>query len=585
MKLSEDVKNFIKPRFWALETQEGAWDNQLFNYRRIWLGSVLLLLAVSLVPLTAMFVTDYQLSSKTMENEHTQRILRLVSNTKRTLAYFLGERLSALKFTLEEESFESLTAPKRLEIVLRNLKAGFGGFLDLGVIEESGLQVAYCGSFDLQGRQYSNQDWFKNTLAQGEYVSDVFLGHRKIPHMIVAVRSRRPDGTPFVLRATVDIEHFYDVLEHLELTPKSQTLLLNHDGVLQMPSSTYGNVLDPAPLEVPPYAEHTALYETHEEGGVSLIVGYAYIANTPFILMIVENKAQIMKGWHLLRRQLLWFYIGSIIVILIVVLGMSTYMVNKVFEADQSRERALHHVEYTNRLASIGRLSAGVAHEINNPLAIINEKAGLLKDLFEIKKEYQDDERLLGIVDSILTSVARCGAITKQLLGFARHFEVDVRAVNISEVIEDVLSFLRKEALYRNITLEVDIPADVPQIISDRGKLQQIFVNLVNNAFQAVEKNGTVTIRAQAAEDNGVIARVSDTGCGISRENLEKIFDPFFSTKKSVGGTGLGLSITYGLVRKLRGRITVESELGQGTTFTITLPPILKGVRNENPTC
>ncbi len=585
MILPDDVKNFIKPRFWASKKSEGIRDNQLFNYRQLWLSSVLLLLAVSLVPLSAMFATDYQLSSKTMENEHTQRILRLVSNTKRTLAYFLGERLSALKFTLEEESFESLATAQRLEIVLRNLKTGFGGFLDLGVIDKKGLQVAYSGPFDLKGRQYSSQDWFKNTLSQGEYVSDVFLGHRQVPHMIVAVRSKRPDGSFFVLRATVDIEHFYDVLEQLELTPKSQTLLINHDGVLQMPSALYGDVLNTVPMNVPPYAEHTAIYATQGEDDSGLVVGYAYISNTPFILMIVENKAQIMKGLYQLRRQLLWFYIASIIVILVVVFGLSTYMVNKVFEADQSRERALHHVEYTNRLASIGRLSAGVAHEINNPLAIINEKAGLLKDLFEIKKEYKDDERLLGIADSILTSVARCGAITKQLLGFARHFEVDVRSVNISEVIEEVLSFLRKEAQYRNITLVVDIPQDVPSIVSDRGKIQQIFVNLVNNAFQAVEKNGTVTVRAHGGEDGWVVTHVSDTGCGIAPENLEKIFDPFFSTKKSSGGTGLGLSITYGLVRKLRGSITVDSELGQGTTFTISFPPIFKGVNNENPAC
>jgi signal transduction histidine kinase len=160
-----------------------------------------------------------------------------------------------------------------------------------------------------------------------------------------------------------------------------------------------------------------------------------------------------------------------------------------------------------------------------------------------------------------------------------------VSTAPIRRVIGDVLSFLEKEASYRNITLDLDIPADLPPLVTDRGKVQQIFLNLINNAFQAVFDGGHIAIRARQVQNRQIAVAVSDDGCGISEENLQKIFDPFFSTKKNSGGSGLGLSITYGLVQRLGGQIAVESELGKGTTFTVTLPVETKEVRDEGLTC
>jgi signal transduction histidine kinase len=162
--------------------------------------------------------------------------------------------------------------------------------------------------------------------------------------------------------------------------------------------------------------------------------------------------------------------------------------------------------------------------------------------------------------------------ITSQLLGFARKFEANVQEVHLADIISDVLVFHNKEASYRSIKVSVNVPEDMPPIVTDRAKLQQILVNLVNNAFQAMNNGCVLDIEASREDIDKIKIIISDNGCGMPEENLPKIFEPFFTTKEGKRGTGLGLAITYGLVKKLHGDIEVASELGKGTKFTITLP-------------
>jgi signal transduction histidine kinase len=404
--------------------------------------------------------------------------------------------------------------------------------------------------------------------------------------MLVAVRSVNEQGGDFVLRASLDMESLSEILHSLELSERSVSFIINREGIIQTPSRRYGNPLEKVCcIPVPEYSEHTQLFETRGEDGQTLMVGYAYIANSPFILLLVKEKSEIMQNWYELRQNLIIFFLGSFVVIFLVFYVIPTYIIQSLYEAEQTHSRAIQRLEETARLASLGRLAAGVAHEINNPLAIINEKAGLIKDLMTFKEEYKRGKRLEGLIDSVLESVERCGAITKQLLGFARHTEVSVSTAPIRKIIGDVLSFLEKEASYRNITLNLDIPDDLPPLVTDRGKVQQIFLNLINNAFQAVFDGGRITIAATRLDGGKIAVSVSDNGCGISDDDLKRIFEPFFSTKKGSGGTGLGLSITYGLVQRLGGHIGVRSELGKGTTFTVTLPLETKEVQDEGPTC
>ncbi|MEW5701799.1 MAG: ATP-binding protein [Candidatus Zixiibacteriota bacterium] len=219
-------------------------------------------------------------------------------------------------------------------------------------------------------------------------------------------------------------------------------------------------------------------------------------------------------------------------------------------------------------------MGAGVAHEINNPLAIIAEKAGLLKDILSADQSQPDWNKFLKHVDAILYSVERCSKITRQLLGFAKRIDVQRRPVDLKALITEVIGFLAREAEYRSITIPVTALSDIPTIESDPGQLQQVFLNIITNALEAVDVGGRIAIALEANMSGRVAVTVSDNGPGIPADVLPHIFEPFFSTRKE-HGTGLGLSITYGIVEKLGGQLDVRSELGRGTSFTVTLPILM----------
>jgi signal transduction histidine kinase len=407
---------------------------------------------------------------------------------------------------------------------------------------------------------------------RNHFISDVFLGFRKVPHLIIAFKHTLPNGAFYVLRATLETERFNQILSDINLSGSEDAFLINKFGTIQTPSRSQGNVLSKTALPVPQYSEHTEVMEVTDSQLRKIVIGYAYIPETPFILMLTEEKTILMQPWRKTRNMIIFFVALSILAILVVVYWVATHLVNQVFLADLKRASTLHEVEQSSKLASIGRLAAGVAHEVNNPLAIINEKAGLMKDIFSYKEEYKHDTKILGLIDSILASVERCGKITKRLLGFARHLDISIQNVDIRAVIEDVLGFLVKEAEYRSIIVTVDIEEDIPQFETDRGKQQQILLNLINNAFAAMQDNGHLDIKICRVENDFVAVSVKDDGSGIPEEDLKRIFEPFFSTKTKTGGTGLGLSITYGLIQELNGKLGVVSKFGKGSEFTISLP-------------
>lgn len=228
-----------------------------------------------------------------------------------------------------------------------------------------------------------------------------------------------------------------------------------------------------------------------------------------------------------------------------------------------------------HKMEAIGRLAAGVAHEINNPLAVINEKAGLMKDILELSTDLkQDKEKFLGVLQTIFENVKRCRIITHRLLGFSRRTEISQDVINLNDTVREIMEFLEKEIWFRNIHLRMNLNEDIPKIVIDKGQLQQVLLNIVNNAIDAVEKEGIIEVLTDfnANDKNTVHVSVKDNGIGIPQDILQHIFEPFFTTKEKGKGTGLGLSISYGIMQKLGGTILAQSEVNKGTTFTIEIP-------------
>jgi len=245
-----------------------------------------------------------------------------------------------------------------------------------------------------------------------------------------------------------------------------------------------------------------------------------------------------------------------------------------VADADREKEMITEQVVETGKLASVGELAAGIAHEINNPVAIRVEEAGWIEDLLEEEefaegKNLAEFQRALG---QIRTQGRRCKEITHKLLSFARKTDSRTNDVQLNELIEELISVTAQRAKYSNVTVSSDLQTDLPTVRVSPTELQQVLLNLMNNALDAMEKKGGALDISSRQEGEFIIVKVADNGPGIPGANLPRIFDPFFTTKPVGKGTGLGLSICYGIIKKLGGDIEVRSTVGAGTTFLVKIP-------------
>lgn len=313
------------------------------------------------------------------------------------------------------------------------------------------------------------------------------------------------------------------------------------------------------------------IWEDISPQGETILHGIGNIRATPWSLVILKKGYMNQSDWLSFRSRLFLIVFACMAVSVVVIYSLVTLITSLIRKADEIQMGMMQEAEHTDKLASIGRLASGVAHEINNPLAIINQKTGLIDDLLHISSDFDQKETVLLSLKSIDASVERCKAITHRLLGFARRTEVLFAHFSVNEIIKEVLQFLENSMLYNRIKLDLQLQNEIPQIFSDHIQLQQIFLNIINNAIDAIGKDGTITIISNLIAGEVRIV-IQDDGVGIPEEVLPHIFEPFFTTKETGKGTGLGLSITYGLIKKLGGDITVRSNVGKGTAFTITLP-------------
>jgi two-component system NtrC family sensor kinase len=234
---------------------------------------------------------------------------------------------------------------------------------------------------------------------------------------------------------------------------------------------------------------------------------------------------------------------------------------------DIRRDKAIiEQLAFNEKMAELGLLAAGLMHELNTPLSVISSAAQLIQQYEELP------ESLMELVNRISEEALRLSRFTKGLLSFSRRDDASTCEADINQVLREVMSFLNYEALKRSISVVEDVDFQMPSIPADANHLKQIFINLIMNAMQAMENGGMLLIRGNMLNDKWVEIQIGDTGNGIAPAAMERLFEPFFTTKRAGEGTGLGLFITRKIVEMYGGAITVESHLGQGTTFTVTLP-------------
>ncbi len=255
--------------------------------------------------------------------------------------------------------------------------------------------------------------------------------------------------------------------------------------------------------------------------------------------------------------------------------GLNRTLEDRVEEKTRQLEQTHRQMVVVEKMASLGKLAAVVAHEINNPLAGIRTYARLLRRQFAAgaapaptPEQAAETDRILQMVDG---EAGRCGDIVRNLLAFSRQTGARLAEEDLAPIVERCRMLLNHQAALLDVTLEARAAPGLPKVVCDGAQVQQMILALAMNALEATPANGRVTIEA-ARDGDGVKLVVADTGAGIPKEHLDRIFEPFFTTKEAGKGVGLGLAVVYGIVNGHHGRIDVASEPGQGTTFTIHLP-------------
>jgi signal transduction histidine kinase len=245
---------------------------------------------------------------------------------------------------------------------------------------------------------------------------------------------------------------------------------------------------------------------------------------------------------------------------------MDNHLVRNLSVAGPINEQLLTQLANNEKMAELGRLSVGMVHELNSPLSVIAAAVQL------ILREENVPEGIQEMLERIDTEIHRLSQLTKGVLSFARTEEEAEVETDVNQALREVMSFLRYEARKRSITVVEEMDYDIPNVAANNNRLKQIFINLIMNALQAMDQGGALLIRTSLTDESAVRVEITDTGGGIPPERIERIFDPFYTTKKDGEGTGLGLFIVGKMIELMCGRIEVTSKVGEGTTFTIELP-------------
>jgi two-component system NtrC family sensor kinase len=545
------------------------------QYRKLWWDIILATLSFSVIPLVILggviyhqFSVSY--TAKIMENMKTR-----AENRCNSVDLFLEERIAQLTSVANTQSLDQLRNEDYLGKVFNIMQSRSRSFLDMGVIDEEGNHLAYVGPYYnlLKKVNYKDAKWFQEVMTTGVYVSDVFLGFRKVPHFIIAVVVRQKNRS-WILRATIDSDIIERIVQLAWTGKKDDAFIVNRENILQTMPRFGGTVMGtPA---APNFSAATKnMVEEMAFKGENILYATGIIKLKKWVMVIQEDPTEQLTPLLKARFMAALIGLGGVLLIGIGAVFTTRAMMRELMRMDRKKAASDEVAIQSSKMAALGKMAAGIAHEINNPLAVIGEKAGWIKDLLKMEDVSQSPnlQELADAVAKIEYHIVRAKTVTHRLLGFARRMEPVTERVNINAILDESIEFLKNEARYRNIEIVGNYAPDLPLTTSDSAQLQQVFLNILNNAIDAIGKDGKIVVNTrQLAKNNEVVAEISDDGPGMAKEIMDKIFDPFFTTKEVGKGTGLGLSISYSIVEKLGGRMMVASEEGQGTTFSIYLP-------------
>lgn len=512
----------------------------------------------------------------TLKNSAILSLEAVADNQKNALDLYLRERIANIYNLFRSPDFTLHPPQEVMEGYLRTLRHYHDGFVDVGFLDPQGVQTGYAGPTpELLGSDYSDEPWFQR-LMQGNknhVISDSHPGVRDTEYFTVAVRQIFFDKV-YVLRATLDPDKLYMLLRSTVQGSNVESALINAQGQYQVVDPKISFISKSSAFIPPPESpdQSVGIHELDIDD-IPTLVAYAWLTETPWALLVSQPLSVAQAGMY--RARLILTI--SLLCISLVISGVIFYTIRRLIndarrmttKGQQLQEMLAH----ASKLASIGELAAGVAHEINNPLAIIMATSGVIRDMlnpeFELDHSPEAINKELAVIDSAAT---RAKGITKKLQEMGKTRMPQAEPCDINVQVETVLNRLKKVELRgKSIDIQLHLAPILPPILAEPEPLRQVFNNILLNAADAIDDKGTITI-STGVRENAVAITISDTGRGIAPENLERIFHPFFTTKGGHHGTGLGLSIAASIVKYLGGVIKVNSTVGKGSAFTVLLP-------------
>ncbi len=367
---------------------------------------------------------------------------------------------------------------------------------------------------------------------------------------------------------------FSAILDRERIGRTGEAFLIDPSGVLQTGSVLHGGILDSVDPGLTAAAPQENVVLKRDWKGTRLWASVLPVTGNPGWRLVVQRDEREMLE-PLNAQTVRYLFSGLLGMAILCAAALLT--VKKILARQESmdteRARLAEYRMQVQKLDAISQLGVGIAHEVNNPLAIIGEEAGWMQDVLkrETFKDHPDAGELREALRQIVAQTARSREITHKLLSFGGKTDGTIRDVQLNTLVSDVATLRRREASHKNIEIHESLEPDLPVILSEPALLRQLLINLINNAMDAMPEGGSITIRTKRG-DGGVCMQVEDSGFGIPDENMGKIFDPFFTTKAPGKGAGLGLSISHGILQRIGGRIFATSRPGHGSTFTVQLP-------------
>ena len=544
-------------------------------YRNLQRKIILIVLVVSLAPLIVLGGTIYYQFARMYKNKVEEQIKYRAKSQAEAVDVFLKERITLLNTLAFTHTFSELTDEKRLSEIFSVLNAKGGAFVDLGIIKNNGQQVAYVGPYDLSGLNYYQQSWFGEVVSKGVYVSDVYFGYRQLPHFIIAVL-RQENRNTWIMRATIDPDVFYAIVRSAQVGKTSDAYIVNEAGIYQTQPRFNGKTLSKSHLDTALFGRGASVIE-QEDGQKGEVLYAGYWLKTPkWLLVVSQEAAEEMSGLLVTRNVEIIIIVLGLLAILMTTVFMTRLFISRLREADGKIDAMNAQLMHSDKLAALCKMGASVAHEINNPLVVVMQKIGWLEDLLkeEDPQKIQNLEEYKTTISKIDHHLARIRKVVHNMLGYARRMEPRLEEVDINETLDQTIDLLENYAVINNINIQTDLSSSLPIISNDQAQLQQVFLNLISNAIDAISKDGLIEIESRST-DSHIIVIITDDGPGISKDQQSKVFEPFFTTKDTEKGTGLGLWISFDIMEKMGGTIMFESKEGEGSAFTVKIPIVL----------